>query len=227
MASCNQKPAESAPAIDRANFDESVALNEDFYQYATGGWQKANPMKPEFSRYGVFDILRENNEIRLNDLFASMTKTKAEKGTVEQKISDLYTMGLDSVRLNNEGIAPVKSDVEQIMALSNPMELAIATARIHTAAGSPLFNVYVSADLLDSNINTLYIDQAGLGMGNRDYYLDAENESKRKGYTEWLTKAFTMLGWGDAAAKAEKVLAFETKMAEVFKWYAYKRRSYC
>ena len=217
MASCNQKPAESAPAIDRANFDESVALNEDFYQYATGGWQKANPMKPEFSRYGVFDILRENNEIRLNDLFASMTKTKAEKGTVEQKISDLYTMGLDSVRLNNEGIAPVKSDVEQIMALSNPMELAIATARIHTAAGSPLFNVYVSADLLDSNINTLYIDQAGLGMGNRDYYLDAENEAKRKGYTEWLTKAFTMLGWGDAAAKAEKVLAFETKMAKAFR----------
>ena len=93
MASCNQEAAK--PAIDRANFDESVALNEDFYHYATGGWQKANPMKPEFSRYGVFDIMRENNEVRLNDLFASMTKSKAEKGTVEQKISDLYTMGLD------------------------------------------------------------------------------------------------------------------------------------
>lgn len=217
MASCNPKQAESVPAIDRANFDESVALNDDFYQYATGGWQKANPMKPEFSRYGVFDILRENNEIRLNDLFASMTKTKAEKGTVEQKISDLYTMGLDSVRLNNEGVAPVKSDVEQLMGLSHPMELAVATARIHTAAGSPLFGIYVSADLLDSNMNALYIDQSGLGMGNRDYYLDEENEAKRKGYAEWLTKAFTMLGWSDAAAKAESVLAFETKMAEAFR----------
>ena len=98
MASCNQKQAESVPAIDRSNFDESVALNEDFYQYATGGWQAKNPLKPEFARYGTFDVLRENNEIRLNDLFASMTKSKAEKGSVEQKIADLYTMGLDSVR---------------------------------------------------------------------------------------------------------------------------------
>lgn len=217
MASCNQKQAESVPAIDRTNFDESVALNEDFYQYATGGWQKNNPLKPEFARYGTFDVLRENNEIRLNDLFASMTKSKAEKGSVEQKISDLYTMGLDSVRLNNEGVVPVKSDVEQLMMLSHPMELAVATARIHAAAGSPLFGIYVSADLLDSNMNTLYIDQSGLGMGNRDYYLDEEHAAKREGYTQWLTKAFTMLGWADAAEKAQQVLAFEIKMAEAFR----------
>ncbi len=217
MASCNQKPAESTPAIDRANFDESVALNEDFYQYATGGWQAKNPLKPEFARYGTFDVLRENNEIRLNDLFASMTKSKAEQGSVEQKISDLYTMGLDSTRLNNEGVAPVKSDIEQLMSLDNRDYLAIATAYIHTSAGNPLFGIYVSADLLNSNVNALYIDQSGLGMGNRDYYLDAENAAKREGYTQWLTKAFSLLGWQDAAAKAEKVLAFETKMAEAFR----------
>ena len=217
MASCTQKPAESVPAIDRANFDESVALNEDFYQYATGGWQTKNPLKPEFARYGTFDVLRENNEIRLNDLFASMTKSKAEMGTVEQKIADLYTMGLDSVRLNNEGVAPVKSDIDQIMALNTTAGLAIAIAHIHTAAGCPLFGMYVSADLLDSNMNVLYADQSGLGMGNRDYYLDAENEAKRKGYTEWLTKAFTMLGWSDAAQQAENVLALETKMAKAFR----------
>ena len=217
MASCTQKQAESVPAIDRSNFDESVALNEDFYQYATGGWQAKNPLKPEFARYGTFDVLRENNEIRLNDLFASMTKSKAEQGSVEQKIADLYTMGLDSVRLNNESVAPVKSDIDQIMVLNNTTELAIAIARIHTAAGSPLFGMYVSADLLDSNMNVLYADQSGLGMGNRDYYLDEENEAKRKGYTEWLTKAFTMLGWSDAAQQAENVLALETKMAKAFR----------
>ena len=132
MASCNNASQQATPAIDRANFDESVALNNDFYQYATGGWQKNNPLKPEFARYGTFDVLRENNEIRLNDLFASMTETKAEHGTVEQKISDLYTMGLDSVRLNQEGITPVKNDINQIMALNNLTEVAIAVARIHT-----------------------------------------------------------------------------------------------
>ena len=159
----------------------------------------------------------ENNEIRLNELFASIAKSKFEQGTVDQKIADLYTMGLDSTRLNKEGIAPVKADVEQIMAISKRSHLATATALIHTSAGNPLFGLYVSADLLNSNVNVLYIDQSGLGMGNRDYYLDAENQSKREGYTQWLTKAFTMLGWEDASSKAEKVLALETKMAKAFR----------
>ena len=217
MASCNQKPAETVPAIDRANFDETIALNEDFYQYATGGWQKANPLTPEYSRYGVFEVLAKNNELQINDLFSAMLESKAEVGTVEQKIADLYTMGLDSVRLNNEGVAPVKRDVDQIMALSTPQELSIAVARIHEAAGSPLFGLYVGADLMNSKINILNIDQSGLGLGNRDYYLEKENAAKREGYVQWLTKAFTMLGWADAAEKAQAVLAMETKMAEAFR----------
>ena len=216
MAGCNTKQAE-VPAIDRANFDESVALNDDFYQYATGGWQAANPLKPEFARYGTFDRLRESNEIRLNDLFADIAKSKFEEGTVDQKIADLYTMGLDSTRLNTEGVAPVKADVDRLMAVNNLSDLAIAVAMIHTSAGNPLFSTGVSADLLNSNINVLYVDQSGLGMGNRDYYLDAENKAFREGYVQWLTKAFGMIGWEDAAATAEKVLAFETKMAKSFR----------
>lgn len=86
---------EAVPAIDKANFDESIVRNDDFYQWATGGWQKNNPLKPEYSRYGSFDVLRENNEVRINELFSQMTKSEAEAGTIEQKISDLYKMGLD------------------------------------------------------------------------------------------------------------------------------------
>ena len=217
MASCKNAADEQRPAIDRANFDESVALNEDFYQYATGGWQKANPMKPEFSRYGVFDILRENNEVRLNDLFSSMTQSKAEKGSVEQKIADLYTMGLDSARLNKEGVAPLKADLDQLMQVSELQHVTIALARIHMAAGNPLFGIGVSADLMNSNINALYADQSGLGMGNRDYYLDEEHASKREGYVEWLTKAFTLCGIANPAESAKGVLEFETKMAKSFR----------
>ena len=113
------KQAENVPAIDRANFDESVALNDDFYQYATGGWQAANPLKPEFARYGTFDQLRETNEVRLNDLFADIAKSKTKPGTVDQKIADLYNMGMDSVRLNTEGVAPLKEDVDRLMSLDN------------------------------------------------------------------------------------------------------------
>ena len=217
MTGCNVKKAEVVPAIDRANFDESVALNEDFYQYATGGWQAANPLKPEFARYGTFDRLRENNEVRLNDLFADIAKSKHKAGTVDQKIADLYTMGMDSTRLNNEGVAPLKADIERLMEVENLSDLAFAVAMIHTSAGNPLFSTGVGADLLNSNINVLYVEQSGLGMGNRDYYLDAENQAKREGYVQWLTKAFSMIGWEDAASKAEQVLAFETKMAKAFR----------
>jgi putative endopeptidase len=136
---------------------------------------------------------------------------------VDQKIADLYTMGMDSTRLNAQGVAPLKADVDMLMEVEQLSDLAIAVAMIHTSAGNPLFSTGVGADLLNSNINVLYVEQSGLGMGNRDYYLDAENQAKREGYVQWLTKAFTMIGWEDAAAKAEQVLAFETKMAEAFR----------
>ena len=217
IAGCNVKQAEDVPAINRANFDESVALNDDFYQYATGGWQAANPLKPEFARYGTFDQLRETNEVRLNDLFADIAKSKNQPGTVDQKIADLYNMGLDSLRLNTEGVAPLKADIDMLMSVDNHQHLAYALATIHTCSSNPMFSTGVSADLLNSTMNVLYIDQAGLGMGNRDYYLDGENQALRDGYVQWLTKAFSMLGWEDSTAAAEKVLAFETKMAKAFR----------
>ncbi len=216
---CNElkKPEAAAPAIDRANFDESVALADDFYQYATGGWQKAHPLKPEFSRYGTFDIMRENNEIRINDLFSEMKSKKTEKGSVEQKIADLYVMGLDSVRLNNEGVAPLKADLERIAAVKSREEIAPVLGWLHRETGNPFFSVGVSADLKNVDINVLYVGQAGLGMGNRDYYLDEENAAKREGYLKWLTTSFELCGVEDAAAKAEAVLALETKMAKAFR----------
>ncbi len=208
---------DKVPAIDVTNFDETVALNEDFYEYATGGWQQKNPLKPEFSRYGSFDVLRENNEKRINELFQSMTKVSAAAGSVEQKISDLYKMGLDSTRLNCEGMAPVKEDLARIYAVNDLKELTPVLAELHTTTANPLFGMGVDADLMNSTVNALYVSQSGLGMGNRDYYLDAENEALRKGYVDYLTKEFELAGIDDAAAKAESVLAFETKMAEKFR----------
>ncbi|MCI5716822.1 MAG: M13 family metallopeptidase [Alistipes sp.] len=218
MTGCDQQQKQaSVPAIDPSNFDTTIAPNEDFYQYATGGWQKKNPLKPEFARYGAFDVLRENNEVRINDLFSQMTKSTAEKGSVEQKIADLYTMGLDSTRLNNEALAPVKEDIEAIMAIADAKQLTEAVARMHMCAGNPFFGVGVSADLMNSNVNALYIEQSGLGMGNRDYYLDEENAAMREGYTAWLTKAFTLYGMEKPADMAAAVVALETKMAEKFR----------
>lgn len=214
MAGCQQKP--KTPAIDIANFDLTVTPNADFYQYATGGWQTKNPLKPEFSRYGAFDVLRENNEKRINELFTDMTKQESAEGSVNRKISDLYKMGLDSVRLNTEGSAPIKSSIDKILAITDKKELTPIIAEMHLSIGNPFFSVSVESDLMNSSRNTLFIGQSGLGMGDRDYYLDAENESIRKSYREFLNKTFTLAGISaDQVPQAvEAVMTVETAIAQ-------------
>ena len=217
MASCqNNQP--KTPAIDLSNFDLSVAPNADFYQYATGGWQKNNPLKPEFSRYGSFDVLRENNEKRINALFQEMTRLEAAPGSVEQKISDLYKMGLDSVRLNAEGAAPLAADLQLVEGLADRSQLPEVLAKIHMALANPFFGIGVMADLMDSNVNTLYVGQSGLSMGDRDYYVDPENAPIKEAYKNYLVRIFTLAGYDEAAAAqaAADALEVEDSLAEVF-----------
>ena len=205
----------SVPAIDKNNFDEQINRNDDFYQWATGGWQKNNPLKPEFSRYGSFDVLRENNEIRINELFNEMSATEAEFGSVEQKISDLYKMGLDEARLNKEGAKPIKKALKEIFAMKSREELIAALSKLHTDGIGVFFAAYPAADLADSNMTILYMEQGGLGMGNRDYYTDEKNAEIKAAYRAYLGKIFTLAGVkGDVDALVNNVMVVEDRIAE-------------
>jgi len=214
MMSCNDKTAK-VPAIDTSNFDLSVAPSEDFYEYATGGWQAKNPLKPEFARYGSFDVLRENNEVRINELFEEMTRSEAAAGSVDRKIADLYKMGLDSVRLNKEGAQPVAADLAALMQVEKGAPLTRALTGMMLETGNPLFGFGVMADLMDSDTNAFYLGQSGLGMGNRDYYLEESNAALKKGYEELLARLFVLAGTEEAQARqaAADVVAFETELA--------------
>ena len=206
---------QSVPAIDKANFDESVNRNDDFYQWATGGWQKNNPLKPEFSRYGSFDVLRENNEIRINELFAQMTESVVEYGSIEQKISDLYKMGLDEARLNKEGAKPIKKALKEIFAMKSRVALIASLAELHTDGIGVFFAAYPAADLADSNMTILYMEQGGLGMGNRDYYTDEKNAEIKAAYRTYLGNIFKLAGVkGKAETLINNVMAVEDRIAE-------------
>ena len=216
MTACatTDKQADVVPAIDINNFDESIVRNDDFYQWATGGWQKNNPLKPEYSRYGSFDVLRENNEIRINELFDAMTKVEAEFGSVEQKISDLYKMGLDEERLNAEGAEPIRQRLNYILSIQNREDLIAKIAPLHIDGVGAFFYSYPAADLEDSNMTILYMEQGGLGMGNRDYYTDEKNAELKAGYREYLKKIFTLAGVeGDVEKMVENVMAVEDRLA--------------
>lgn len=213
---CQNKPTNSTPALDPSNMDTSVAPNESFYQYATGGWQAKNPLKPEHSSYNMFNVLNDNNEIRINELFTQMTKENPAKGTVNQKIADLYKLGLDSVRLNQEGAAPIRAELETILSLDDKKQLTPILSVMQMTSSSPLFSFGPEADLKDSKVNALYIGQSGIGMGDRDYYLDAENESIREAYKTYLNRLFTLAGLEESqVSKAtDAVMRIETELAK-------------
>lgn len=213
--SCGTKSAgEKVPAIDLANLDPSISAKEDFYQYATGGWQKNHPLKPEYSRYGTFDVLRENNEIRLNELFQGLSSVKAEKGSVQQKISDLYAMGLDSTRLNAEGVNPVKPYLDALESVKDVESYVRAMADIELHGDGGCWGVYAESDMTDNSNTVLYITQSGLALGNRDYYLLAENAELREGYLNFLKKIFTLAGDEKAEQKAKDAFDFQMTIAE-------------
>ncbi len=212
FTSCNSK---SGPkGIDTANLDTSVSPKTDFYDYACGGWMKANPLKPEYSRYGTFDVLGETNRDQIRELVLGLSRDAA-KGTNEQKIADLYDMGMDSVRLNKDGIAPAVADLVTIN--ETPREGIVNLMATLPGLGV-FFETGVEADLKNSSMNTMYWGQGGLGLGDRDYYTDDSERSQniRKAYQTYITTIAGLAGYSDeeAARIADNTLALETALAQ-------------
>ena len=226
---CRQQ-VEKVPAIDMTDMDLTVSPGDDFFQYANGGWIKKNPikknpLKPEYARFGSFDVLRENNVVRLNDLFAEMARMTPEAGSVDQKIVDLYKQGLDSVKLNAEGGQPLQKYLDAIYAAKDKKALAVELAEMNRYGEGGFFSIGVQADLMDSKMQVLYLAQSGLGMGDRDYYVDPANAELHKGYTGMLARLFALSGYEDAAQKAENAVAVEDRLAEV-SWTSVQNRDY-
>ena len=221
-AACGQKQ-EKAPALDLSYLDTSVSPGQDFYRYATGGWQDAHPLPAEFSRYGSFDVISENTQKQLNDLFISMTKMNAAPGSVDRKISDLYKMALDSLTRNQLGAEPVQPYIAEIQSVGSKDDLARLLGRLFKVGEGGFYGSGVEADLMDSGIQVLYLGQGGLGMGDRDYYLDPKNAELKAGYRAFLVKVFGLCGLENAEDLATKALSVEDAIAEV-SWTREKNR---
>ena len=213
LAACNQR---GQGALDLTDLDPTTSPKEDFYQYATGGWQAKNPLKPEFSRYGSFDAIAETTQKNLNELFENMATLQAEPGTVDQKISDLYRMALDSTTRNALGAEPIKPYIAEIQAVKSLDEMADLLGKMNLYGEGGFFNAGVDADLANSDMQVLYLGQGGLGMGDRDYYLLETNAELKAGYQAFLEKALTLAGVENAAEIAAKDLQVENAMAPIF-----------
>ncbi len=170
---------------------------------------KANPMKPEYSSYGVFNDLAETNRKQIRELFENLSKEKHAFGSVGQKVADLYNMAMDSVRLNKEGAAPLQKDLDKVKAFSKKADFTAFIADQHLYKGNPFFGIGVDTDLKNSDLNVMWLSAGTSGLPDRDYYLNTDTDSKKKqeAYRVYLSKIFQLSGYKKKEAeKAAKVI---------------------
>ena len=213
--------AQEQAGIKAENLNKAVKPADDFYEFATGGWQKNNPLPGAFSRFGSFDQLQENNSKRINSILTGLLKKQTKPGTVEQKLGDFYKLAMDSVRRNKEGVTPVMpllqemENAKTVAALRN-LQLKYATF----GYGVPMGYGF-DADQKNAKQNILNISQGGLTLGLKEYYLDNDKATVdiRNAYKQFIVDMFKLFGFSEAQAiqKRNDIMRFETTLALISK----------
>ena len=223
MVGCGtgKQKAEMTAGIQLANLDTTALPGSSFYQYACGGWIESHPLSPEYSQYGSFTELAENNRKQIQGLIEELAATQHEAGSVAQKVGDLYKIVMDSVKLNKEGVAPIKADLEQIASLKDKEAVYALLADLRKQGIGAYLGLYVAADEMNSNENAVQLYQSGLSMGERDYYLatDPSTTAIRDAFRTHVQKMYQLAGFDEATAKKgmEVVMDVETRLAKAFR----------
>ena len=222
VASCdNGGQNQLTSGLHLENFDTSVTPGTDFYQYATGGWQKNNPLPAAYSRFGSFDKLAEDNNVRIRGIVEELAAQENPAGSVAQKIGTLYNVVMDSVKLNNDGYEPIKADLEDINNFTDRKSLYKKLAQLSQIGVRTYFGLGVSADDKNSKENAVQMGQGGLSMGQRDYYLEEDEATVRirEAFKSHVVKLLMLCGFDQAKAEQTRdiVMDVETRLAKAFR----------
>ena len=207
--------------LNVSDFDKSVRPGDDFYEYACGGWMKANPLPAAYSRFGSFDRLAEDNNKRINGILKELQENTYQEGTVEQKLSDLYKLAMDSARREQDGLAPLMPVIKRLEAAKTKEQLFAIQLELMPYGNSEIFAAYLGADEMNATQNILNFAQSGLTLGQKEYYLENDEATVkiREAYKKHIVRMFQLFGFKKAVAekKMKNILKVETALAKVSK----------
>ena len=214
-----QAPMKSG--IDLTDLNQNVKPGDDFYDYACGGWMKKNPLPAAYSRYGSFDRLAEDNNKRINGILKELQENSYPNGSVEQKLSDLYKLAMDSARREQEGLAPAMGMIQKMEAAKTVQQLFAIQLEMMPYGDSEFFGAYMGADEKNASQNILNINQGGLTLGQKDYYLETDEATTkiREAYKKHIVRMFQLFGFkkGIAEKKMKNIFKVELALAKVSK----------
>ena len=218
VISCNKKTKIVSPDPLLANRDTTINPGDDFFNYANGGWFKKNPIKSTEKSNGIFRTIQDTINNQVKNICESSAKANASKDSNKQKIGDFYASGMDSLAINKNGFAPLKAELAALNAINDISGVVKSIGHLHTIGANPALSFYVSQDDKISSKHALFLQQGGLGLGEREYYLkpDAETKTIREAYTKHIQAMLQLLGETKeiAAANAVSVLKLETELAK-------------
>ena len=205
---------------DKDNMNLAVKPGDNFMEYACGNWLKMHPLRDDQMTNGAFMDLYEQNQKQIQEMILEFSTKPQQKGSLGYKIGTLYNQMMDTLKRNEQGLTPIMPYIEKIRAIKDRKEYQRVTAEIDRRGESTMMYAWgVGADLRDADNNIVGISQAGLGLGNRDYYFNDDQQTKivREAYKAFGARMFMALGYDKATAtdRMEKVYAIEKRIASV------------
>ncbi|MFA6744018.1 MAG: M13 family metallopeptidase [Candidatus Neomarinimicrobiota bacterium] len=211
------KDDSAVKAFDPAGMDLSVKPGDDFYQYVNGNWQKNNPIPPEYSNWGSFTILFDENFQKLKSIMETAASSRAAKGSNLQKIGDFYASGMDTNKINSEGLAGLQEELDLITNIKTKKDVQAVITQFHQLGINPLFTIFKDQDPQKSEMVTIWLYQGGYGLPDRDYYLgnDGRSQEIQNAYRKHLVIMFKLMSEAPEVAQKsmQTVMKIETDLA--------------